>query len=101
MSLTKWVTIFWWTTGSPLMIVHLYLTPPGQWKITRTVENFTASSFRAARHAERVSQATMRISFNDISFCVYHLFFKISLKYCYRIFLTISHDIYLKVPISD
>ena len=37
----------------------------------------------------------LRISLDDISFCNYHVFFKISLKYRYRIFFTISHNIHL------
>jgi len=32
------------------------------------------------------SQAALRISFDDISFCRYRVIFKISLKYRYRIF---------------
>ena len=45
-------------------------------------------------HWEQCGTA-LRILFDDMSFCNYRVFVKISLKYRYRIFLTISHDIYL------
>ena len=40
-----------------------------------------------------ITNSALRISFDDISLCNYRVIFKISLKYRYRIFLKISHDI--------
>ena len=51
---------------------------PRSLKLIRLIQFYQSSS--------TLSLTTLRISFDDISFCRYRVIFKISLKYRYRIF---------------